>query len=136
MKKVFVFLFLITLLVVTGFSTNEKTQEEVVEVVFYTDVTPQEAEALIIENTDNEHFVILDIRSPSEYNAGHIDGATNINYYDSDFKDKLNKLDKTDIYLLYCASGGRSSRAFNIMKELGFTKIYHLKKGYNGWKRR
>jgi len=132
MKKLFLLLFLITLFALNAFST---TAEEV-EVVFYTDVTALEAEALINENIDNEHFIILDVRTPSEYNAGHIDGATNVNYNASDFVEKLNKLEKTDVYLLYCASGNRSSRALSKMKELGFTKIYHLKKGYNGWKRR
>ena len=132
MKKMCVLLSLIVFLAVCGFATTE----EEVEIVFYTNVTAQEAEVLIEENAENEHFVILDIRSPSEYNAGHIDGATNINYYDSNFEEQLNKLDKTDIYLLYCASGGRSSSALKKMKEWGFTKIYHLKKGYNGWKRK
>jgi len=132
MKKMLVVLSMIVFLAVSGFSTTEET----VEIVFYTDVTALEAEALINENIDNEHFIILDVRTPSEYNAGHIDGATNVNYNASDFVEKLNKLDKTDIYLLYCASGNRSSRALKKMKELGFTKIHHLKKGYSGWKRR
>jgi rhodanese-related sulfurtransferase len=133
MKKLLLFVFLISLLTVCGFSENNEGD---VEVVFYTDVTAQEAEVLITENVDNEHFIILDVRTPSEYNAGHIDGATNVNYNASDFVEQLNKLDKTDIYLLYCASGNRSSKALKKMKELGFTKIYHLKKGYSGWKRR
>ena len=132
MKKLVLLLFLIPLVAVCGFSENEES----VEIVFYTDVTPLEAEALINENIDNELFIILDVRTPSEYNAGHIDGATNVNYNASDFVEQLNKLDKTDVYLLYCASGNRSSKALNKMKELGFTKIYHLKKGYNSWKRR
>ena len=132
MKKLLLLLFLFPLLTVCGFSEND----EAVEIVFYTDVTPLEAEALINENIDNEHFIILDVRTPSEYNAGHIDDATNVNYNASDFVQQLNKLDKKDMYLLYCASGNRSSKALNKMKELGFTKIYHLKKGYSGWKRR
>jgi len=132
MKKMFVVLTLIAVLAVSVFATKE----EEVEIVFYTDVTPQEAELLIEENVENEHFIILDVRTPSEYNAGHIDGATNVNYNASDFVERLNKLDKTDMYLLYCASGNRSSRALKKMKELNFTKIYHLKKGYSGWKRR
>lgn len=132
MKKRLVFFILIVFLAVSAFSTTEET----VEIVFYTDVTPLEAEALVNENIDNEHFIILDVRTPSEYNAGHIDGATNVNYNDSDFVEQLNKLDKTNMYLLYCATGNRSSKALKKMKELGFTKIYHLKKGYSGWKRR
>ncbi len=132
MKKRLVFFILIVFLAVSAFSTTEET----VEIVFYTDVTPLEAEALVNENIDNEHFIILDVRTPSEYNAGHIDGATNVNYNASDFVEQLNELDKTDMYLLYCASGNRSSKALKKMKELGFTKIYHLKKGYSGWKRR
>ncbi len=132
MKKLFLLLFLTTLLVVNGFSTNEET----VEIVFYKDVTPQEAEALIIENAENKHFIILDVRTPSEFNAGHIDGATNVNCNASDFEERMKKFDKNNLYLLYCASGGRSSTVLKKMKTWGFTKIYHLKQGYNGWKRR
>lgn len=132
MKNIFLMFVFIALLSVVGFSANEKE----VDVVFYTDVTPPEAEALIIENAENEHFVILDVRTPSEFNAGHIDGATNVNCNASDFEEKMNRFNKNDIFLLYCASGGRSSSALKKMKAWGFTKIYHLKQGYNGWKRR
>lgn len=132
MKKLFLLFFLTTFLVVNGFSANEKE----IDVVFYTDVTPQEAEALIKENEENAHFIILDVRTPLEFNTGHIDGATNVNCNALDFEERLKKFDKNDLYLLYCASGGRSSTALKKMKTWGFTKIYHLKQGYNGWKRR
>jgi len=100
---------------------------------FFTDVSVRQAEELIKNYTDNPNFIIIDVRSPSEYESGHIEEAVNINYYDSDFVAQLDKFDKEKTYLIYCRSGSRSSRALKTMKELGFKKIYHLKKGYNSW---
>jgi rhodanese-related sulfurtransferase len=100
---------------------------------FYTDVTAEQGEVIITENIDNPDFIILDVRSPSEYEEGHIENAININYYDSDFTTQLDTLEKNKTYFLYCRSGSRSRRALKKMKELGFNKIYHLKRGFNSW---
>ena len=48
--------------------------------------------------------------------SGHISDATNIDYYSSDFKEKLDLVNKDVPILVYCRSGGRSSRAANIMQ--------------------
>jgi rhodanese-related sulfurtransferase len=77
---------------------------------------------------------ILDVRTPKEYAEGHVNGSVNINYFDKDFKDQVGKLERAKPVYVYCHSGGRSSKAMNIMKSQGFTTIYNLTGGYAAWK--
>ena len=77
---------------------------------------------------------ILDVRTPKEYAEGHVNGSVNINYFDKDFKDQVGKLESAKPVYVYCHSGGRSSKAMNIMKSQGFATIYNLTGGYSAWK--
>ncbi|MBU2527111.1 MAG: rhodanese-like domain-containing protein [Bacteroidetes bacterium] len=83
----------------------------------------------------NKNVQIIDVRTPYEYNSGHIQGAVNIDYYASDFEKQLAKLDKNIPIYFYCHSGVRSAKAAKTMKALGFTKIYDLKGGMVAWKK-
>jgi rhodanese-related sulfurtransferase len=78
--------------------------------------------------------VVLDVRTPDEVKEGKIPDALNINYNAEDFKDNLSKLDKSKTYFVYCAKGGRSSLAADMMQEMGFHTIYNLEDGFNAWK--
>ena len=78
---------------------------------------------------------ILDIRTPGEFQSGHIAAAQLIDYYQSDFPSQVAELDRNTPTVVYCASGGRSRSSLNIFKELGFSRILHLADGFNGWKR-
>ena len=82
-------------------------------------------------------IIVLDIRTPQEYSEGHLKGAVNLDYLvpQEEFRAELQKLDRNANYLMHCQSGGRSSDAAEIMEELGFTSVYHLKAGFGGWKR-
>ena len=97
------------------------------------DVTTGEAHALIQDNQDNLNFVILDVRTPEEYAAGHIEKSINLDYYSEIFKDDLSKLDKNKTYLIYCRSGRRSEGALDIMEELGFGEVYNMLGGILQW---
>ncbi len=94
-------------------------------------VDPEEAEKLLAEN---KQIVVLDIRTPREFSSGHIAGATNVNYNDPQFAKNLAALDKKRAYLVHCASGGRSTKSLEVLKEQGFENIYHLDGGLNLWK--
>ena len=95
---------------------------------------PKEAFELIKKNQYNKNFVILDIRTPEEFDSGYIQGAVNINYYSATFVDDLRGLDKTKTYLVYCRTGRRSADAVNIMAQLGFGRIYRIKGDIIEWK--
>jgi phage shock protein E len=77
--------------------------------------------------------VLIDIRTPVEFNNLKIEGAINIDYYRDDFLRKISKLDKNKTILLYCRSGNRSHYAVDKIKEMGFTNSFHLKGGIVDW---
>ena len=85
-----------------------------------------EAHKLITDNEINPDFVILDVRTPEEFNSGHIQNAINIDYKSSNFKDEVNKLDKNKIYAVYCHSGRRAAASADIMEQLGFKNLYNI----------
>ncbi len=72
----------------------------------------------------SKEVVILDVRTPGEYQSGHVKGAMNVDYY-ANFEAEVQKLPKDKIYLLHCASGRRSGEATAIMRRLGY-KAYNM----------
>lgn len=84
----------------------------------------------------NPDIIILDVRTPLEYKRGHMDGAVSLNYASFKFKSRLAKLDKDAAYLVHCKSGHRSMFATKAMERAGFTTIYEMDGGYDGWKKR
>ena len=74
--------------------------------------------------------VILDVRTPGEFQAGHAPGAVNIDFYSPDFQQKLSELDKDSSYFIYCNSGNRSGQTLKPMEKLGFVEVYDLQGGW------
>jgi len=96
-------------------------------------VTAKEATGLIETQKNDSEFVILDIRTPAEYQAGHIADAVLIDYYSKDFSYKIGQLDKSKAYLVYCRSGNRTGRSLGLFRKFNFERIYNLKSGINEW---
>jgi rhodanese-related sulfurtransferase len=82
----------------------------------------------------NPTVQLVDVRTASEYSSGKIGNAINYDFYGNEFKQQLEKLDKTSPVLIYCASGGRSGQTLEMMKTMGFTTVLELEGGYKGWK--
>lgn len=78
---------------------------------------------------------LVDVRTPSEYKAGKIDDAINIDYMAADFKAKMAKLDKSKPVYIYCQAGGRSASAAKILAEMGFKKVFDLSGGYGAYEK-
>jgi phage shock protein E len=70
-----------------------------------------------------EDRVVIDVRTPEEFAAGHLATALNIPVEADDFEDRIAELDPSDAYLLYCRSGRRSAMAADIMAQAGFSDI-------------
>ena len=70
--------------------------------------------------------VLVDVRTPAEYSAGHIVGAINIDVEAPSFSDAIAKLDKNATYAVYCHSGRRSGLATDAMAKAGFTHVFNL----------
>jgi rhodanese-related sulfurtransferase len=78
---------------------------------------------------------ILDVRTTGEYNTGHIKNSLQADWNNqSQFKDRLQYVDKENPVYVYCLAGGRSAAAANWMRENGFKKVIELQGGINAWK--
>jgi rhodanese-related sulfurtransferase len=83
---------------------------------------------------NSPRFILIDVRTPEEYQQGALANAGNIDFYASDFKDKLAELPKGFPVYVYCRSGGRSANAAKVLVEMGYTEVHNLKGGYLAWK--
>jgi rhodanese-related sulfurtransferase len=97
------------------------------------DIGAQEALELMQRNQGNPDFMIIDIRTPEEFDESYIENAINIDFYSDTFKEDLDKLDKDKPHLIYCRGGNRSNQAIPVMKELGFKEVYNLSVGIKAW---
>ncbi|MFI5219265.1 MAG: rhodanese-like domain-containing protein [Bacteroidia bacterium] len=82
----------------------------------------------------NQPGILVDVRTPKEFTIGHIAGAVNMNLFDDDFNERILKLDTAKTIYVYCAVGGRSSEAAELLLKSGYKKVYNLKRGITGWK--
>jgi len=76
---------------------------------------------------------LIDVRTPNEYSAGHIEGAQNINLHDDNFTVQINKLDKKQTVYVYCKAGRRSAEASSVLKQNGFKNVVELDGGTDAW---
>ena len=77
---------------------------------------------------------LIDVRTSEEFNAGHIEGAINIDFKNDEvFYQSFQRLDKKNPVYVYCRSGNRSKKSADKLLEMGFSKVYDLKGGYIGW---
>lgn len=66
---------------------------------------------------------VVDVRTAEEFDAGHLEGAVNIDYQADDFADRVAELPRDAAYVVYCASGRRATGAVEQMRDLGFTDV-------------
>ena len=76
-------------------------------------------------------FTLLDVRQPSEYEAGHISGSKLVPL--PELKDRLAEIDSEQPVITYCAIGGRSRVAAQMMAGKNFSKVYNLSGGFKAW---
>lgn len=85
----------------------------------------------------HDNAIIMDVRTPAEFDMSHITGAINVDVQNKDFASMVASLDKDKTYLVHCTKnpvGGRSSRALETLQSLGFRNLYNLEGGYIAWK--
>ena len=117
--------FLFLLLTFSGLSCGSP------EVQGQSKLNPNAFEALLAKD---QTIQLVDVRTPEEYAAGHIDGALLIDYYDTDFAAQIGKLDKSKPVAVYCAAGGRSGSAAEQLIKMGYKKVYDLAGGMRAWR--
>ena len=75
--------------------------------------------------------IVADVRTRGEFDHAHVKGAMHLDYLAEGLIDKLEKLDPTLTYLVYCKTGRRSLRVCTLMDNLGFKDAWHLDGGTN-----
>lgn len=116
MKKLLALLALVGVLFVAGCSSSAGAVQA---------VDPQ----AFLQTASQPGTTVIDVRTPAEFAAGHIDGAVNINVESDTFNGQIDALDKNGTYAVYCHSGRRSTLATDAMAQAGFTKLFNLKGG-------
>nr|WP_297935165.1 rhodanese-like domain-containing protein [uncultured Blautia sp.] len=107
--------FLLTLFLFTGCNQNEQPESN-----SYRQVSSKEAAAMMEEETD---YIILDVRTPEEYEEKHITGAVNLPNETIGTEEIAQLPDKEQLILVYCRSGNRSKQASKKLTDLGYTNI-------------
>lgn len=112
---------------------NNAKEENMLWKQFLTPVAsldPDQARAYITEH-DPDSYELLDVRQPKEYQVGHIPGATLAPI--TELETHIQELDKDKPTLVYCAIGGRSRAASQILAGKGFKHIYNMGGGFKAW---
>lgn len=97
--------------------------------VDYKQITTEEAIIMMAEESD---YIILDVRTPEEYESGHIKDAINIPNEIIGDKEIAELPDKEQLIMIYCRSGNRSKQASEKLVELGYTNVVEFG-GINTW---
>ncbi|MDJ0849846.1 MAG: rhodanese-like domain-containing protein [Myxococcota bacterium] len=76
--------------------------------------------------------VLVDVRTPGEYDSGHIPGALNLPL--QDLESRLSELDPGAELVVYCERGGRAQRAMLILEEAGYGSARQLEGDMSAWR--
>ena len=99
----------------------------------YTNISPEQAKEMLASGDSD--LLLLDVRTKDEYKEGHIKGAKLIPVQVlSGMIDEITGYREKKV-LVYCLSGGRSSRASGLLQEKGFKTIYNIDGGIKKWSR-
>jgi rhodanese-related sulfurtransferase len=97
------------------------------------DIFPAEAWELISKRGEGDDLVIIDVSTPQEYKDLHIEGAINLNLLSRFFKTRLDVMNKSKSYVVYCRVGVRSKIAQKLMQQFGFRTVYNVVGGTLLW---
>ena len=101
--------------------------------------------AAIMEDVSNDTFLalmadkpealLLDVRTPEEWNYGHLEGASHADYWGDEqaFQAAMDAISRDRPVLVYCAGGGRSGLTAKELIKAGHHEVYNLENGISGW---
>lgn len=79
---------------------------------------------------DLAQYHLIDVRTPEEFQEGHVAGSVNIDWYDDNFVTLMAELSKDKATIIYCRSGGRSKSAMKKISGENFPELYNVLGGY------
>ena len=132
MKKVFLILAVVVVLAIVGGAVGYvfvgSPSNQANAAASFRTITPLEAKSLIESRKD---LLLVDVRSPEEFQGGSLPGATLIPFWD--FAKGRYDLPKDKPILLICAVGGRSLACGQMLAAKGYKEVYNLKGGLDAW---
>lgn len=111
-------------------SQQAPKKEAQAEKPVYEAVPPAQFQKMIKEQPG----VIIDVRTASEQKKGMIEGAVRLDIFADNFEQSIDKLDRSKTYYVYCAAGGRSQEACEMMQKKGFVHLVDLEGGFTRWR--
>lgn len=96
------------------------------------DVTAQQVAQMLRKDTS---IILVDVRTPEEYQQEHIKGGRLMDYYSAEFHALLQTLPKEKPIIFYCRSGRRSSEAMKFLSSIGYSRVFNLIGGIIQWKK-
>jgi thioredoxin 1 len=97
-------------------------------------LTQLDAKAFYDASSKATDALLLDVRSPEEFEGGHIANAENINWNGADFEKEVAAYSKDKTVYIYCLSGGRSGQAANFLRKNGYSNVIELNGGMMKWR--
>ncbi|MBE9504055.1 MAG: rhodanese-like domain-containing protein [Proteobacteria bacterium] len=99
----------------------------------YKDISPRQVKNML--NKGKKGVMLLDVRTSGEYKTGHLKNSILIPI--QVLEKRINEISafKDKELIIYCAVGGRSSRAATYLTNNGFNKVYNMSGGINAWSR-
>lgn len=92
------------------------------------DISDEDLSSIILKGA-----IIVDVRSPQEYEEGHMEGAILLPEYDIKKKAREVLQDKNKDIVVYCSSGTRSKKAQEELNDMGYMKVYNLYNGFQNY---
>ncbi len=86
-----------------------------------------------LKNMEKYGVILIDVRSPQEYNEGHLNGAILLPEYELLKKAPDEIKDKNAKIVIYCTTGNRSKKAQRMLQDLGYKNVYNLYKGIESY---
>ena len=83
-----------------------------------------------LEELERKGSIIIDVRSPQEFEEGHIEGAISIPEYELKNRVRNEIVNLEEPIIVYCSTGHRSKRAQELLEQMGYKEVYNLE---NGW---
>ena len=113
-------------------SPSETTSSAQVTVAIMEDVSNVKFLALM---ADKPEALLLDVRTPEEWNEGHLEGASHADYWGDEqaFQAAMDAIPRDRPVLVYCAGGGRSGLTAKELIKAGHREVYNLENGISGW---
>lgn len=141
---VFIFLITVTSLFMSCAENTKKTQDMSIENTEKTQgVSTENIEKIQVVPTEvykelvkEGNHTLIDVRTPEEFADGTLNGAVNIDFFDTDnFYETYDKYDRKEPIYLFCRTGSRSINTAYKLEEMGFEKIYDMEGGYMQWQK-